>query len=370
MKKKRSERKSTSVGKSPKKDVSHWQNEQIGLGECRDIELEISHSYSGQTVAIPIHVRRAPKDGPTVFVTAAVHGDEINGAGAIRELIMDQSLALVKGSLILVPVVNVLGFERHSRYLPDRRDLNRSFPGSHKGSLASRMARIILDEIVERSDYGIDLHTAAVRRTNFPNVRGDLDNAGVKRLADVFGCEVTVNERGPSGCLRRAACELGVPTFILEAGEVWKVESLVLEYALRGIKNVLIHLGMLSGKIIEPPYRTVIQETTWVRADHSGFLQFHVAPGDLVTKDCPIATLTNLLGHPLESLHSPENGIILGMTTLPFTAPGEPVVHIGLLSRGKKRIEKIVDELADDTLHERIRGDLSSSIRVVEPEDD
>lgn len=361
MKKKRPER---------KRQIGEWGNRRVAPGEAADVELEIAHSYSGQTVAIPIHVRRGMKDGPTVFVTAAVHGDEINGAGAIRELILDPTLTLLKGNLILVPVVNVLGFERHSRYLPDRRDLNRSFPGSLKGSLASRMARIILDEIVERSDYGIDLHTAAVRRTNFPNVRGDLSDAGVKRLAEVFGCEITVNEKGPSGCLRRAACEMGVPTFILEAGEVWKVESLVIEYALRGIRNVLVHLGMLPGRIVEPSYRTIIQETIWVRADNSGFLQFHVAPGDLVTKGTRIATLTSLLGQPLESIVSPENGIVLGITTLPFTAPGEPVVHIGLLSRGKKRLERIVGGLSNDSLHERIRGDLSSSIHIVEPDED
>lgn len=351
-----------------KRTVAVWGNEKIGLGERRDIGLEISASYSGASVVIPVHVRRGLKDGPVVFVSAAVHGDEINGTGAIRQLIIHPELELKRGSLILVPVVNVLGFERHSRYLPDRRDLNRSFPGSAKGSLASRMARMILDEIIERSDYGIDLHTAAVRRTNFPNLRADLENPDVKRLAEVFGCEVTVNEKGPSGCLRRAACEAGCPTFILEAGEVWKVESLVIEYALRGIMNVLTHLGMVAGTRQEPPYRTIIQDTTWVRSDTAGFLQFHVAPGDLVAKDAPIATVTSLLGQGGELITASDSGIVLGMTTLPVTAPGEPVCHIGLLSRGQKKIEKIVSQLPDDALHERIRGDLSSSIMVVNPD--
>jgi predicted deacylase len=348
-----------------KRTVDLWNEVKIGLGETCDIDLRVSASYSGQTVNIPVHVRRGPKEGPVVFVTAAVHGDEINGAGAIRQLIVDPELELKSGSLILAPVINVLGFERHSRYLPDRRDLNRSFPGSAKGSLAARLARLVLDEIVDRADYGIDLHTAAIRRTNFPNLRADLENPEVKRLAEAFGCEVTVNEKGPGGCLRRAACDAGCPTFILEAGEVWKVESLVIEYALRGILNVLKHLGMVAGEKQEPPYRAIIHDTTWVRADSAGFLQFHVAPGDLVAKGAPIATTTSLVGKGGDVIFSPDSGIVLGMTTLPVTAPGEPVCNIGLLSRGKSRIEKIVQSLPQDTLHERIRDDLSSSIVVV-----
>lgn len=358
MKKKSRERKRT---------VAQWGSEKIAPGEARDIELTVSASYSGQAVTIPVHVRRGPQDGPTVFISAAVHGDEINGTGAIRQLILDPALQLIAGNLILVPVVNVLGFERHSRYLPDRRDLNRSFPGNSKGSLAARLARLFLDEIVERADYGVDLHSAAVRRTNFPNLRADLENTAVKQVAEAFGCEVTVNEKGPAGCLRRAACDAGCPTFILEAGEVWKVEKLVIEYALRGVHNLLTHLGMIKGRKQEPPYRTIIQDTTWVRADSAGFLQFHVAPGDILSRGAPIASTTSLTGKAGETILSPESGIVLGMTTLPVTAPGEPVCHIGLLSRGQKRIERIVNGLSNDTLHERIRDDLSTSIMVVDP---
>lgn len=351
-----------------RRSVGVWGDVEIAPGETRNIELEISASYSGATVVIPIQVRRGHAEGPTLFVTAAVHGDEINGTGAIRELICDATFQLRSGSLILVPVVNVLGFERHSRYLPDRRDLNRSFPGTAKGSLASRMARTIFDEIVGRSDYGIDLHSASVRKTNFPNVRGDFRNPGVKVIAEAFGCEVSVNETGPSGCLRRAACEAGCPTFILEAGEVWKAEAAISEYAVRGIRNVLASLGMIQGSLQEPSYRAVIDETKWLRADTSGFLQFHVAPGDIVAKGAPMATTSSLLGNPGEVIESPENGIVLGMTTLPVTAPGEPVVHIGVLPQGFQQIEKIVDNLHRDTLHERVRDDLSSGIRVVHPD--
>jgi predicted deacylase len=149
------------------KPVDEWYGEAIPAGASHNVQLAVSESYSSMTVRIPIHVRRAVEDGPVVFVTAALHGDEINGTGAVRQLIQDPGFRLLRGTVIFVPVLNILAFERHDRYLPDRRDLNRSFPGSAQGSLARRMARIIFKEIVSRCDYGIDLHTAAVRRTNY-----------------------------------------------------------------------------------------------------------------------------------------------------------------------------------------------------------
>src|SRR5690606_21004332 len=152
----------------------------------------------------------------------------------------------VAGTIMLVPVVNILGFDRKARYLPDRRDLNRSFPGSTTGSLAARFAHAVHEEILSRCDFGIDLHTGPVQRTNYPNVRGALAIPGVERIARAFGATIIVNGRGPVGSLRRAACDMGCPTIILEAGEVWKVEPTVVEIGVRGVRNVLIELGMLD----------------------------------------------------------------------------------------------------------------------------
>lgn len=348
--------------------ADQWGDVSIAPGETKDVEVRFSVSYSGMNLTIPIQVRRGLEDGPAVFVTAAVHGDEINGTGAIRRLITEESISLKKGILILVPVVNVLGFERYSRYLPDRRDLNRSFPGNSKGSLTSRMANFIFTQIVERSDYGIDLHTASVRKTNFPNVRADLSNPELRKLTEAFGCALTLDEAGPEGSLRRSASEAGCPTFILEAGEVWKVESTVTEQAVRGIKNVLVSLGMIDGVLVEPPYRTVIQKTKWLRSDTAGFLHFHVAPGDFIKIGDPIATSSSLLGKVREVIEATEDGVILGMTTLPVTAPGEPVCHLGLIERGQKKMEKVIDQLPDEALQSRLRSDLSTSFNVTDPE--
>ncbi|MEW4489584.1 succinylglutamate desuccinylase/aspartoacylase family protein [Thalassoglobus sp. JC818] len=348
--------------------IAQWGETQIQPGEIRDLDLRFSESYSGMGVAIPIQVRRGLEPGPTIFVSAAVHGDEINGTGAIRQLIMDRSLQLTRGGLILIPVVNVLGFERHSRYLPDRRDLNRSFPGNPKGSLTSRFANFFFEQIVGRSDFGIDLHTASIRKTNFPNVRADLSDTRLREVTNAFGCTLTINEGGPSGSLRRSACEADCPTFILEAGEVWKVESTVTEHAVRGIRNVLISKGMIEGDMIDPPYRTVIEKTKWVRAESSGFLDFHVAPGDIVTASTAIATTSSLLGKSREVIESPEDGVVLGMTTIPVASPGEPVCHLGLVNLHENQIHEAVENLPADGLQQRIRDDLSTSISIVDPD--
>ena len=348
--------------------IDTWQGEEVRLGESRDLHLGVGESYSGMTVQIPIHIRRAPETGPVVFVTAALHGDEINGTGAIRQLIQDPDFQLIRGAIIFAPVLNILGFDRHSRYLPDRRDLNRAFPGMESGSLASRMAKTIFDEIVARCDFGIDLHTAAVRRTNYPNVRGDLKDEDVRRIAESFGCEILINGRGPRGSLRREATKAGCPTIVVEGGEVSKVEPGVVETLVRGTKNVLSHLEMLGEQHeSSPDYQIRIEKSKWIRAERGGFLQFHVAPGDLVEKDQPIATNTTLLGHEHSVLTAPFHAVVIGMTTLPATSPGEPICNLGQLPKSTKPSEFRRLRLEEDGLEERLVEELASNVLVTEP---
>lgn len=352
-----------------KKPIEEWFGQEIPAGEVRNVKLAVSESYSSMTVRIPIHIRRATAEGPVIFVTAALHGDEINGTGAIRQLIQDESLRLVRGSLIMVPVLNLLAFDRHSRYLPDRRDLNRSFPGSKNGSLASRMARIIFDEIVSRCDYGIDLHTAAVRRTNYPNVRGDLTNPEVRWLAEAFGSEIILNKKGPKGAFRREACAVGCPTIIMEGGEVWKVEPGIVESATRGIKNVLRRLEMIDSPAESPDFQVVIEKTKWIRATKGGFMQFHISPGDIVEKGQPLATNTTLLGDERNVLSAPFDAVVIGMTSLPAISPGEPLCNLGRLPRSFQPAELRRLRAKEDTLEHRVSEDLASSVMVVEPGD-
>ena len=356
-----------------KRLVGSWGKRRVRPDERKRFRLEAGENFTGVGVRLPLMVWRGKEDGSVLGITAAVHGDEINGTGAIRRLIEEPPFELKKGALILVPVINIMGFERHSRYTPDRRDLNRTFPGSKGGSLTGRLAHLIMNEVVKRCDYLVDLHTAAVRRTNFPNVRADMADPGCERLAKAFGAEVIVNNTGPDGSLRREACKAGCPTIILEAGEALKVEPSVQDMTLRGIHHIMEELGMIDmTDDVRPetaPHQMVVHSSRWVRADNGGFLKFHVAPGETVQKDQPLATNTGLLGEAQGAILSPHHGIVLGMTTMPAVSPGDPIVHIALPDTRKqfRSLEKSVDKMDDDSLENQLRDHLATSITVEEP---
>jgi predicted deacylase len=358
------------MAKRIRKDAGVWPGRKIAPGDRADLTLTASKSYTGTAMRVPVHVWRGKEPGPSVFISAAVHGDELNGTGTVRHLIQDHPFHLRAGSLVLVPVVNVLGFQQLSRYSPDRRDLNRSFPGSKNGSVTSRLAHVIFQNIVARCDYGIDLHTAAVRRTNYPNARADMEQEATARLATLFGAELLLNTPGPEGSLRRTAVKFGCATMILEAGEVWKVEPSVVEYTLRKIQNVLVGLQMIDGEIEKPPFRVVAEETKWMRAEKGGFLRFHVRPGDTLSGGDPIATNTSLAGQDLNTIVAPRDAIVLGMTTLPAVSPGDPVAHLAFPSeRAFQKMERVMGKLPEDSLLSRLHDALASNVLVSELDD-
>lgn len=344
-----------------------WFGETIAPGESRNVHLVVGESYSSMNVEIQIHIKRAIKDGPVLFVTAALHGDELNGCGAVRQLIQDEDFTPLKGTIILIPVLNLLAFERHSRYLPDRRDLNRSFPGSAEGSLAGRMAHTIFSEIVKRCDYGIDLHTASVRRTNYPTVRADMADPEVQRIAKAFGAEIIINSKGPKKSFRREACKAGCATIIMEGGEVWKVEPGIVETAVRGIKNVLCELEMLAADVESPPYQIIIEKSKWIRAERGGFLDFHIKPGDIVEKDQPLTTNTTILGEGQSTVYAPYDAVVMGMTSLPSISPGEPICNLGKLPKkyNPTKLEKLRSK--EDGLEQQVLEELGSSVLITDP---
>jgi predicted deacylase len=194
-----------------------------------------------------------------------------------------------------------------------------------------------------------------------------MDQDATARLGTLFGAELLLNNRGPEGCLRRAALKAGCAVMVLEAGEVWKVEPSVVEYALRGIRNVLVGLKMIEGEVLQPAFRVVAEETKWVRAEKGGFLKFHVRPGDTVAKGQPLATNTSLSGEDLNTILSPQEAIILGMTTLPAVSPGDPVAHLAFPSESAfRKMERAIGKLPEESLLSRLHDDLASNLLVSE----
>lgn len=228
-------------------------------GERKQIQIKIAALYDYTDLNMPIEVIRGKEDGPTLFISAAIHGDEINGVEIAKRLLQKKELVKIKGILIIIPVVNVFGFNHKSRYLPDRRDLNRSFPGSPKGSLAGRLANIFMKEIVSKCTHGIDLHTGAIHRSNLPQVRAFLDDKKTAELAHAFGVPVILHSRLKDGSLREAARKKRVKTLLFEGGEALRFEEEVIRSGLRGCLSVMREIGMLSKlKALNPRKKSLL----------------------------------------------------------------------------------------------------------------
>jgi uncharacterized protein len=319
---------------------------EIPQGARTDLLLKVSESYTGDRTSIPVTVVNGARSGPRLFVTAAVHGDELNGIGIVRDLLNRVEPGELAGALVCVPVVNVLGVQFHSRYLPDRRDLNRCFPGSPTGSTASRIAHTLMAEVVSGADAGIDLHTAANRRINMPQVRTSLSDPRAYELGIAFGAPYLIDASLRSGSLRDAADREGVPVLTYEGGQSLVFEDDVIEVGVTGVLRVMGAMGMLD-EVPDPPDHPVLEsdETHWVRADRGGILDLHVGPGDTVEIDQPLWTVTGPFGRERNQQPSPYDGVVIGMTTIPLVNPGDAVVHIAVLGRHE---ESSIDEPTDE----------------------
>ncbi len=328
----------------------------IPRGAIREIEIELPKLYNLPT-SIPLHVIRGRQTGPVVFVSAAIHGDELNGIEIIRRLRKLRMLKKLKGTLILAPVVNVYGLNTLSRYLPDRRDLNRSFPGSTKGSLAARIAKIFFDEIVRKCDYGIDLHTGAIHRSNLPQIRTNIKNDQTLMLAKAFEAPVILHAELRDRSLRAEAQEIGIPILLYEAGEALRFDELSIKIGVKGIINVLTALQMLpSGKKKRHKNPLILKESSWVRAKESGMLRTVKALGDSVKQGDIIAFIDEPLGDLSFEIVSPFDGIIIGKSQIPLVQEGDAIFHIARsenLEAAEQRIEYFQE---DAVVHSDIYG--------------
>ena len=302
-------------------------------GDVAQVDLKVSETVSHQPGRIPVIIIRGERPGPTIYVTSAVHGDEINGVAIVRHLIAGLAGRLDRGTLIAVPVVNRFGFDANDRYLPDRRDLNRHFPGDPKGHMASRIADHLFRKVVQISDAGIDLHTAAAGNSNLCHIRGNADNARVKELMRATGVPVLVHSDGPRGSLRRAATEAGVPSILFEAGEAGRFHRHAVEIGHHAVMQLLSEAGMVETRFRAPDFQTLVRRSEWVRSDHGGILDLRVEPGDLVAKGQELGSIYDPYGRHVDHVKADRSGVVLGVATDPLINPGMALVHVGELEK-------------------------------------
>lgn len=305
----------------------------IKRGERKQIEMHVAKLFDQTDVIIPVEVIRGKKDGPTMFVSAAIHGDEINGIEIIKRLLSSRRInTAIHGTLIAVPIVNTIGFNRNIRYLPDRRDLNRCFPGSDTGSLGGQIAHIFMEEIVSKCTHGIDLHTAAIHRTNLPQIRATINDDVMEKLAHAFDVPIIINSKGAEGTLRYAAIEAGVNMLLYEGGEALRYNEKVIQKGLKGVFSVMQSIGMLrEDKKVRQPKLTgsiITKSSYWLRAPISGSLRTKFKTGHTVEDDQVMGILSDPFGKARTEVVARRGGVIIGMAVMPLVNNGDALFHI------------------------------------------
>jgi len=317
----------------------------VAPGTRQSVDIPVSVLSNHTPMNLQVHVVHGKQPGPVLFVSAAVHGDEIIGVEIVRRLLKARALRRIKGTLLCVPIVNGFGFINQNRYLPDRRDLNRSFPGSIKGSLAGQLAHLFMSEVVARSDAGIDLHSAAQHRINFPQIRVSGSGERALELANAFGAPVVLESPYREGSLRMSAHEAGVDVLVYEAGEALRFDEFSVRVGVKGILRVMQELGMISPKSVaatktQPHFA---KSSHWMRAPRGGMLRAFRTIGDTVRKGDVIAIISDPIGDNENELVVQTGGVIVGRTNLPSVNQGDALFHIAHVLR-KDGVEEYVDQ--------------------------
>lgn len=319
------------------------------------VDLPVARLSNHTPVTLPVRVVHGHKDGPTLFVSAAVHGDEILGVEVIRRLLNTPGLKSLKGTLMCVPIVNVFGFLSKSRYLPDGRDLNRMFPGFPGGSLAAELAYLFMEQIAKRSDFGIDLHSGSNNRSNLPQLRVDLAGPNLQDLAEAFGAPVVVQSGLREGSLRKAAREAGLEVIVYEAGEALRLDELSVRGGVRGILHVMHELGMLGPRHANrSKHKPVFAKSSkWIRAPDGGIFRAHKRLGESIAAGDTIGGITN----PYEGIDVPvvadAEGIIIGKTNVSVVNRADALFHVAKVARpgpAEGKIGEISNALGEDPI--------------------
>jgi predicted deacylase len=301
----------------------------VHRGERIRFEIPLPSLANNSEVGMPVEIIRGLKDGPTLLLTAAIHGDELNGVEAIHRILKSKLLNELSGTLICVPIVNVYGFNSKSRYLPDRRDLNRCFPGKNDGSLGSRIAFEVM-KLARQSTHVIDLHTGSIHRSNIPQIRAALTDAKIKHLAKSFGAPVIINSNLRDGSFRESLNDCKIPVLLFEGGQALRFEEPIIKGIVKGVFEVMHVIGMIKTKRAAKSSCVVAQKTYWVRTSESGVLKLKKPLGAVVKKGDTLAVITDPFGKIIEQVITFYDGVILGCVNLPTILAGEAAFHIGL----------------------------------------
>jgi len=297
-------------------------------GRKVQIELPFAKVVTGATESLPVKVINGRSAGPNIWLSAAIHGDELNGIQIIRRVIKDLDAKNLRGAVIAVPIVNPLGFIIQSRYLPDRRDLNRSFPGSARGSTASRLAHLFMEQVVNQCTVGIDLHTATNHRINHPQIRADLDDRATLELARAFGAPFSIHARLRDGSLRQAATEREKRVLLYEAGQAHRFDDNAIETGVIGVMRVLRALGLIDARLPRKRPTRLIRRTRWVRARRGGIVDIQVGLGDRVVRGQPVASISDAFGMRPTQVKAPETGWVIARSLRPLVNSGDSLIHI------------------------------------------
>ncbi|MFT4891882.1 MAG: putative deacylase [Halobacteriales archaeon] len=312
-------------------------------GATAEFRYPVSETYLGDPVRIPVTIINGRRPGPTAFLSAGIHGDELNGIEVVREVAQEWSHDDLAGTLVCLPVLNVQGFQAQERYLPIyERDLNRAFPGKRNSTSSNRIAHRIYHNFVDPCDFGLDFHTSTRGRTNMFHVRADMDDEGAARLARAFGTNLIVAGDGSSGMLRREATEDGIPTITLEMGEAHRFERALIDHALDGVRSVFAEYGLHRQETVRwPGWRTIVEgasEKTWLRADAGGLVDMRHDRGDLVHEGETICRITNPFKSAATVVEAPFTGLLVGVLENPVVYPGNPLCHFVKVGETQERI--------------------------------
>lgn len=307
----------------------------VAPGTRAIVDLPVSVMSDHTAVSMSVEVIHGRRPGPVVFVSAGVHGDEVIGMEIVRRLLRSPALRSLRGTLLVVPIVNSFGFLTRSRYLPDRRDLNRCFPGSKGGSLAARLAHLFMQEIVARAELGIDLHSAAIHRSNYPQIRVTPGQPRLDGLAQSFGAPVILKAPLRPGSLRHAAMEAGVDMLLFEAGEGLRFDEYGVRVGVAGILRVLQALDMLGARRVAAAKRPPVRCTAshWLRAPAGGLFRAYVPEGKVVAEGEVLGVVSDPFGQSEEEIIADTEGVIIGRAVMPVVNEGDAVFHLAEVAR-------------------------------------